>query len=217
MKKKLIALTVIAALLVVGIAGASLAYFTDTDEANNVFTVGNVQIDLVEEFDSENAILLPGDENTNTVNKDAWVDNTGANDAWVRIKVYVPAALSAQILHIDLAADADVLWNAALAEENAVAVSDTDSPYFGCVEYTYYYNEILAAGETTQQLLDQVYLDSAVDVDVDEDGSYVWSFDEEIIDYPLEDGVSIIVIAEAIQADGFTTWADAFAAFDAQS
>lgn len=48
MKKKLLVLSLCVALAAIAIAGASLAYFTDTDEATNTFTVGNVKIDLIE-------------------------------------------------------------------------------------------------------------------------------------------------------------------------
>ena len=48
MKKKIIAISLIVAMLAVAIIGGSLAYFTDTDAATNTFTVGNVDIDLIE-------------------------------------------------------------------------------------------------------------------------------------------------------------------------
>ena len=48
MKKKLTAIFLCVALVAIAIVGASLAYFTDTDEATNTFTVGNVSIDLIE-------------------------------------------------------------------------------------------------------------------------------------------------------------------------
>lgn len=46
--KKITALCLCVALLAVAVVGASLAYFTDTDNATNTFTVGNVKIDLIE-------------------------------------------------------------------------------------------------------------------------------------------------------------------------
>ena len=49
MKKKITALCLCAAMLAIAIVGASLAYFTDTKEATNTFTVGNVKIELIEE------------------------------------------------------------------------------------------------------------------------------------------------------------------------
>lgn len=48
MKKKIITLCLVLALALTAIGGATLAYFTDTAEATNTFTVGNVSIDLIE-------------------------------------------------------------------------------------------------------------------------------------------------------------------------
>ena len=48
MKKKITAIFLCVALLATAIVGASLAYFTDTDNETNTFTVGNVKIDLIE-------------------------------------------------------------------------------------------------------------------------------------------------------------------------
>lgn len=48
MKKKIVALCLCVALAVVAIGGATLAYFTDTDNETNTFAVGNVKIQLLE-------------------------------------------------------------------------------------------------------------------------------------------------------------------------
>lgn len=48
MKKKLLAIGLAVAVLAVTIVGMSIAYFTDTDQETNTFTVGNVDIDLIE-------------------------------------------------------------------------------------------------------------------------------------------------------------------------
>ena len=49
MKKKILALCLVVALMTVAIAGATLAYFNDvTDEVKNTFTMGKVDIDLDE-------------------------------------------------------------------------------------------------------------------------------------------------------------------------
>ena len=52
MKKKILAICLVAIVAVTAIAGATLAYFTDTDTQVNTFTVGNVKIDLFEDFNS---------------------------------------------------------------------------------------------------------------------------------------------------------------------
>lgn len=48
MKKKIISLCLVLALALTAIGGATLAYFTDTDEAKNTFTLGSVEIELHE-------------------------------------------------------------------------------------------------------------------------------------------------------------------------
>lgn len=97
MKKKIIAIALIIAMMSVTFIGGTLAYFADSDEAVNTFTVGNVSIDLEEkeednttDYTDDDKVLNPGDEPTA---KRAWVKNTGENDAWVWVEILIPAAL----------------------------------------------------------------------------------------------------------------------------
>ena len=48
MRKKIVALSMAVLMLAVAVIGGTLAYFTDTKEATNTFTVGNVAIELLE-------------------------------------------------------------------------------------------------------------------------------------------------------------------------
>lgn len=84
MKKKMLALSLVVILLTL-VVGGTLAYFTDSDQAENVFTVGNVKIELNENnWVEENALLVyPGE----SVAKDPTVANTGNNPCYVRVKV----------------------------------------------------------------------------------------------------------------------------------
>lgn len=115
MKKKIVSICLVAVIAVMAIAGASLAYLTDTDDADNVFEVGNVQIELIEQQRNENGeleafeddkTLMPivgsaqGEKDgyglptaKNYVDKIVNVKNTGKSDAYVRVIVAVPAAL----------------------------------------------------------------------------------------------------------------------------
>ena len=115
MKKKILSICLVAVIAVMAIAGASLAYLTDTDDADNVFEVGNVQIELVEQQRNENGeleafeddkTLMPivgsaqGEKDgyglptaKNYVDKIVNVKNTGKSDAYVRVIVAVPAGL----------------------------------------------------------------------------------------------------------------------------
>lgn len=87
-KKKILSLCMVAALATTAFVGGTLAYFTDVDSETNTFTYGNVDIDLNETF-TQKSELMPGID----VNKDAWITNTGENDAWVWAEVLIPAAL----------------------------------------------------------------------------------------------------------------------------
>ena len=93
MKKKIIALCLVIALAATAVIGGTLAYFTDTDEATNTFTMGNVQIDLEETFDAQNAVLRPGSQSTNKIEKKVWIENTGSENAYVWYEWYIPSVL----------------------------------------------------------------------------------------------------------------------------
>lgn len=104
MKKKIVTCSLVVALLVIGVIGASLAYFTDTDNATNKFTVGNVDIDLIEsnavkdgtlpdDF-TQDQKLVPGKSNDgNAIPKIVTVKNTGENEAYVWVDIKVPEDL----------------------------------------------------------------------------------------------------------------------------
>ena len=119
MKKKITAIALVVCLVAVAIVGGSLAYFTDTDDATNTFTVGGVKIQLIEKQrnDDHTALvdfvqdknLMPivgsaqGEQETvggvklptakNYVDKIMTIKNTGESKAYVRIFVAVPTAL----------------------------------------------------------------------------------------------------------------------------
>ena len=224
-KKSLLVLAVTLSMVAILAIGGTLAYFTDTtDVATNVFTVGDVEIELIEEFDPNNAVLMPGSKTTNAINKDVWVENTGASDAWVRVKLYVPShldqlttpdytdegylvAAAFNTLHWNTVGANSAIWNVEKANVEATAI--TTGEYAGYNEYVFYYNEILGVGEKTEQLLDQVYLDSKVDFD-----GTNYTINGQTVDLSK---IDIKIFAEAIQSEGFDTYEAAFAAFDAQN
>ena len=114
MKKKITALCLCAAMLAIAIVGASLAYFTDTKDATNTFTVGNVKIELIEQQRGENG-LEPFEQNKklypivgsaqgekdalgmptakNYVDKMVTIKNTGSEAAYIRTYFAIPSAL----------------------------------------------------------------------------------------------------------------------------
>ncbi len=105
MKKKILALVLCLALAMAAIGG-TLAYFTDTDSADNQFVVGNVDIRLnenqgdsdwagTEDYMSwlEDQIIVPGE----SVDKIVTVENLDREDAYVRVTVVVPADMTATV------------------------------------------------------------------------------------------------------------------------
>ena len=223
MKKKIITSCLVVALLAVGIVGASLAYFTDKDAKDNVFTTGKVDISLKENFE-DNAKLLPATGSAqagtlqNGVTKEIQVINkTGSEDAYVRVHIAIPNILDngdpsfdagKNVLHFNYDADS-------IGEGKWDWSKSTGAPYEGDwnyyettidgIKYNVYvvtYEKALKAGEiTAEKAMHQVYLDSKVTNE-----------DVEKINKALNNNIQIKVIAEGAQAAGFD---NAYAALNA--
>lgn len=251
MKKKIIALCIAAVLIVTAVAGASLAYLTDTKQAENTFTVGNVRIELIEQQRGENGLeafeqnkkLLPivgsaqGEKDgygmptaKNYVDKIVTVQNTGSEDAYIRAYFAIPAALDdgyetfnagKNVLHFNFGNK--VVGSVISSTEGAEWIWTHGSKwnYFETtmdgIKYNVYYADYhtaVAAGETTEQFVQGVYLDKSFEMK--EDGAY--AFGEKLT---LDEGwdwskVTCPVFSIACQAEGFDTPAAAFdAAFGA--
>jgi predicted ribosomally synthesized peptide with SipW-like signal peptide len=97
MKKKLLIMG--GALACLAGVGGIMAYFTDTDDEVNKFTIGEIEIDLQEpnwptddedgdEVPDEHEDVLPNE----TIAKDPKILNTGVNDSYMFLEVKVPAA-----------------------------------------------------------------------------------------------------------------------------
>lgn len=122
MKKKTILVAAIAVMLVAAlVVGGTLAYFTDTKDAKNTFTVGNVSIDLLEQQrqlgengnkTTELEAFVPGQHlypivgsaqgekdalgmpiAKNYVDKMVTIQNTGSEKAYIRAYFAIPSAL----------------------------------------------------------------------------------------------------------------------------
>lgn len=88
MKKKIVAACLVICLLATAVIGTTLAYFTDSDDVTNTFTVGNVDITLTEpawdaKYPSGTAHVYPGE----VVDKDPTVSNVGESACLVRVSV----------------------------------------------------------------------------------------------------------------------------------
>lgn len=245
MKKKLTAIFLCVALVAIAVVGASLAYFTDTDNETNTFAVGNVKIDLIEqqrnangtalETFKNNKVLMPivgsaqGEQVTvdgvklpaakNYVDKIMTIKNIGVSDAYVRIFVAVPTALQNgqtpnapryDVLHWNFNGDscAEGEWTDEIVVANPTKIDG--------VEYKIYsrtYTTALKANEATETpAYIGFYLDKSVDMNAEDQYTVNWGNGPEVINYDLSKGVKIPVFAQAIQADGFASAEDAFAA-----
>ena len=272
MKKKLTAIFLCIALVAIAIVGASMAYFTDTKEATNTFTVGNVKIDLIEsrfhrvgmgnsrdtsipdptttvsgmkyvedgqvaftdEAIKEDAAkytdyigtrgqnMVPG----RSVAKCPYVVNTGANDAYIRIRVMVPTAANNDYVDVKEGGVITNMWCSTATKSGEFQQGESsNSPVItkeGYIDknslkydvYTFTRIEPLKAGAMTEwnvwnfigidEKADSADIQKAIDagaITKDDNGTLT---------------LNVLVQADAIQAEGFADAAAAWAAFDAQ-
>lgn len=253
MKKKILSMALVVALAATAIVGTTLAYFTDTKDATNTFTVGNVEIELIEsqlhrvnagvandvesdsplwtDADMEGTAPEYADGNTywdgacftdEQIKADAetyqseyladaniapgtgyhkmpYVINTGANDAYIRIRVIIPTELDELLddsMYTGSALDTEFTYEKVVAEGNNV--------------YTFTRVNPLASGEMT-------FWNVWGSIQMDKDVTNEDIADMKEAGYITEDGkFDVVVEADAIQADSFDTAVEAWAAYDAE-
>lgn len=207
-KRKIMALALTLSMVAILAIGGTLAYFTDTDSKTNTFTVGNVDIELNEDF-VDDSLLMPGTKTQNNVKKSVTVKNVGASDAYMWIEVWIPAALDDGD---DNSPQAPGLGNS-LHFNYGASVTETKSTYLGSktidnVVYNGYVHYVAndtakARNESTVALLDQVYMDKKVEGcnDKDHDNCLV------LIDGQTHytGNWNLVINAVGFQEDGFTT------------
>lgn len=155
----------------------------------------------------------------NYIDKIVTIENTGKSDAYVRAYFAIPSALDngketfnagLNVLHFNFGnkvVDSKVIstygtewtWEHD-GEWNYFETTIDNVPYN--VYYADYY-KTLAAGETTEQFVSGVYLDSNVNMDAD--GNYIDPRFPGADLSILKGTVSCPVMAVAVQADGFKT------------
>ncbi len=205
---------------------SGMKYVTDGHKA---FTDDEIKADAVKYTDyigTRGKNMVPG----RNVAKCPYVINTGANDAYIRIRVMVPSAANNDFVAVK---DGGVItnqwcttsiqngefidgkgggWNNAPAIKKA-AYTDPETKVVYDV-YTFTRTEPLKAGAMTEwnvwnfigldKTADSAEIQKAIDADaitVKEDGTVTFN---------------VLVEADAIQAEGFADAAAAFAAFDKQ-
>lgn len=152
MRKKLIA-TAVVAICLSFIAYSTIAYFTHENTATNVITSGNIKIDLHEYARDENGNPVDfkdviGIVPAQTVSKIVTVENTGSNDAYIRIKIDKSITLADGV--------------EGTPNVNLIAL-DFDSDNWTAKDGYYYYNIPLAPGKTTTALFENVTFDPSMD------------------------------------------------------
>ena len=241
LKKALCLVLVIALTAGLAITG-TLAYLTDRDSKANVFTVGDVSVELNEEFE-QGSSLVPGVK----IEKEATITNTGKNDAYVWMTVAMPKqfvgeSAAENMIHWNIPG---AFWNGyhenqsyidkAIAngylpegstgvDENdtwMVSVVDTYDVTIDGVEYLVtpvLYTGAIVPGETTNLGISTIYLDARVDIDPDGNMYKVVDGEATEIEWNInEDGAPVVYVsAYAIQAEGFDTVEEAYEAYGTQ-
>lgn len=226
-KRKIMLLAAVVSMMAILLVGGTLAYFTAEDKAENVFTMGNVDIELEEEFE-QNSSLMPGLD----IEKKVWVENTGSLPAYVRVHIAIPAnmddgdptfAAVNNFLHFNFSkdsyADGQWSWNETVDGANYPGNGGAWNYYTETVDgveygvYVVTYETALEAGaQTATNAMEKVYLDPSVDATTNEDGTttYVDNKGNEVTLTAEEaNNIKILVAAEGTQVDTFDDAFDA--------
>ena len=218
-KKRFVAILLCVTLVALAAIGATFAYLTDSKTVKNTFTVGDVKIKL----DETNVNAPEGDRVTsNTYNvypgavvtKDPIVHNTGKNGAYVRAVVTIEDGMNWLGLYNEnvWTAPQEAAFNAMINNtlgdgwELVDIAYDMSGPNHPTSDFvaTLKYTKVLEAGKDTTAMFSQIAFPTKltgkdVTTRIDQNGEF-----------------GINVVAQAIQADGFENWVDAFAAYDAK-
>lgn len=213
-KKIILALSLALALGATMVAGGSLAWFSDTDEATNTFTVGSVEIVQNETnkdgtpFSQDQQLIPVGSNETptddaNFIYKQVTVKNTGKNSAYIQTSIAVPTALDSGLLHWDCNLSAGG-WEAVDGDEGTAGIqpvgtmtydvdgdAQTTADSLSMNVYQYRYAVALDKDTTSPVLLNGVYIDQAADLNVYRDDQdaitkacFVWN-GAEVTDYDV--------------------------------
>lgn len=218
MKKKALALS-LAVLMIAILSMGSLAWFTDSDEATNVFEVGSVEIIQHEkEHDdagnlvdfTQNKVLMPivntanPSEDPNYQEKIVTVESTGENPAYVRTHIAVPTALL-PVIELDYV-HMPAMWKPDYQGQNPTVT--VDGIEYTVFSYTYVY--AIGPGQTrteTWELLNGVYMKAHTDCQENAQGVKQFCYMENgtltFCDYDVTKPINVLVATQAVQSEGF--------------
>lgn len=218
-KKKIVSLCLAAVLVVMAIAGATVAYFNDTKTETNTFTLGNVQIKLDEtditdttkrtENGNDYGAMYPG----RTVTKDPVVHNVGANSAYIRAKVTITGGVNMlPLLFQDMTFENGTTFNEMYFQYFTALVGELGEgwTFVGTdgsgvdITFVFKYDNVLAKDTDTTPIFSSLTIPASYD-GKDANGGYI-----------AESVTNMTIVAEAMQVESFDTWEAAFTAFDGQ-
>lgn len=214
-KKRFVAILLCVTLVALAAIGATFAYLTDTKTVDNTFTMGNVAIKLDETNvnDPEGARVTSNEYNVYpgaVVTKDPIVHNTGKNAAYIRATVNVSNWMNLCAAYYPdfketfpndgYKAALNLLVGELGEGWSVVGVEAGDTFTIGQFDAKFIlkYDGALASGADTTAMFQTVTIPAGID------------------NANTESFSGVKVIAQAIQADGFENWEDAFAAYDAK-
>ena len=157
-----------------------------------------------EEYSCENVQLIPG----RSYHKMPYVKNVGSNDAYIRIRVMIPANLDTAVLNSSMYTSTAIDKEFTMAYDNSGTV-DRDGVKYNV--YTFTRVDPLAPNEMTYwNVWGTIHMDTEVT------SAQIKALFGENGPYP--NGVfPVLVEADAIQSEGFDDAAAAWTAFDAQA
>ncbi len=231
MKRKVMVIALIVAIAAI-IGSFSLAFFTDTDAQKNTFVIGDVKIDLYEDFNTDEINLIPSvpctvpknevcpvcgvedkdcDKCINTgkhnqIEKEVYVENIGNEPAYVRVHIAVPALKDGvNAIGVDMdehnTVDGTWIWGTELTSNYPGRDGGTWNMYRNItidgVPYKVFvvtYESILNPGDVTVDCINHASMQSDVTYEDINDWNDLYG----------DKWKNVYVMAEAVQAEGFT-------------
>lgn len=236
--RKVIAMVLVLALTVAMSVAGTIAYLTDTDDAKNTFTVGDVEITLleseVEKGENEDGFFsyvdADGEERTkqentyedlvpgSTICKDPTVTNVGSQPAYIRVtlKHNNNAAIFNYFTEDEFMASVVGLADTmALAEHVDVAWRLADGTFGENEGNVRDLEEVVANDEKVYVFYFKDDLAPAEYITLFTEINVPTAFDN--AEMAAFEDLAIDIHADAIQANGFDDVMEAFEAFDAQT
>lgn len=243
MKKKIFSLCLVLALAATAIIGGTLAYFTDTEEAENVFTIGNIDVQLFESYYHRAGAYMdnvPEDAKVTGEITDEMIEESAEEyEAYLKSQVLMPGLHINKMPYVKNTGNNDAYVRIRVMIPSTLDVNFLNSSVFctsAMSEGEFTRDPAYTAGEVTVngKVVDTYAVYEFTRVEALEPGEMtywnVWNtiaLDPEVTNQDLEtvigNGIAsdltfgVKVEVDAIQADSFADADAAWAAFDAQT